>query len=364
MMKAAVTLKTGKGFTTTEIRIADPIGREVLVDVKASGLCLTDHSLMANDFGFPLPAVFGHELAGVVTAVGPDVTEFQVGDHVVGCLVQWCGRCQPCIEGIQTDCLNPLAVERSAGEEPRLVGSDGPIYQGMGLGGFAEKALVHENQLARVNDEIPFSRAALLGCGTVTGAGAVINSAKVAPGDTVAVIGTGGVGLNAIAAARLAGAKTIIAVDIQDTKLDMATRFGATHVVNSRNTDPVEEIRRISGGGVDYAFEIIGLPATQMQAIAAAKTSGTAVLVGMGKPGAKIEIETSAAFLATHKTIKAVMMGSTNLKRDIPFYADMYVAGRYNLDDLVTNEISIDEIDEAYDSLASGTVIRSVITRF
>lgn len=363
-MKAALTREVGKGFETVEIDIADPIGREVLVDVKASGLCLTDHSLMANDFGFPLPAVYGHELAGVVVGVGREVSDFHLGDHVVGCLVQWCGRCQPCIEGLQTDCLNPLAVERSEGEDPRLFSADGPVYQAMGLSGFAEKALVHENQLARVNKEIPFSRAALLGCGTVTGAGAVINSAKVRPGDTVAVIGTGGVGLNAIAAAQLSGAKMIIAVDIQDSKLAMARRFGATHTVNPGDTDTVEEIRRLSGGGVDFAFEIIGLPATQMQAIAAVKTSGTAILVGMGKPGAKIEIETSAAFLATHKTIKAVMMGSTNLKRDIPFYADMYVAGRYNLDDLVTNEISIDEIDEAYDALSTGTVIRSVITKF
>lgn len=363
-MKAAVALGVGQGFTTMDLTISAPIGREVLVDVKASGLCLTDHSLMANDYGYPWPAVYGHEIAGIVESVGPDVTEFAVGDHVVGCLVQWCGKCESCIQGRQTDCKNSLSLERPEGEEPRLSNADGGVYQAMGLGGFAEKSLVHENQLAKVNVEIPFSRAALLGCGTVTGAGAVINSAKVSAGDTVAVIGTGGVGLNAIAAARLAGAKTIIAVDVVGSKLDAAKRFGATHGVNASTHDPVEEIRRITEGGVDYAFEVIGLPATQEQAIKAARTGGTAVLVGMGKPGSKIEIETSAMFLVEHKTIKAVMMGSTNLKRDIPFYADMYVAGRYNLDDLVTNEIGLDDIDQAYEDLAGGKVIRSVITRF
>lgn len=363
-MKAAVIRAVGQGFEAAEVEVDTPRGREVLVDVKASGLCHTDHLIASENFGFPLPAVLGHEIAGVVAAIGADVTDFTVGDRVAGCMVQWCGNCGPCREGRQIDCQIPGAVLRDAGEPPRLSLNGEPLTQGMGLGGFAEQALVHENQLARINDEIPFSCAAIIGCATVTGAGAVINSAGVSTGDTVAVIGTGGVGLNAIAAARLAGARTVIAVDILADKLVVAARFGATHVIDASAVDTVAEIRRLTSGGVDFAFEVIGLPATQAQAVAAVRVGGTAVLVGLGKPEAKIELGTSTQMLAEHKTIKAVFLGSTNLKRDIPYYADMYVAGRYPLDELVSKEISLDQIDEAYKDLAAGRVIRSVVTSF
>lgn len=363
-MRAAVVSETGGGFRAEDVEIADPIGREVLVAVKASGLCHTDLSLATADFGFPLPAVFGHEAAGVVEAVGPDVRDIAVGDHVVACLVQYCGHCSSCRAGRYVDCPHPEETLRDQAQPPRLTRQGGFVLQGMGVGGFAEKALVHENQLAVVNKEIPFPQAAILGCATVTGAGAIVNAAKVRPGDSVAVIGTGGVGLNAISAALLSGARVVIAVDISDAKLETARSFGATHTVNSSVVDPVEAIREITEGGADYALEIIGLPATQEQAIAAARVGGTAVLVGMGRPGASVSIDTSAANLMTHKTIMSVSMGSTDLKRDIPLYADLYVDGRFNLDDLVSQEISLDEIDAAYEALKGGTIIRSVITRF
>jgi S-(hydroxymethyl)glutathione dehydrogenase/alcohol dehydrogenase len=363
-MKAALNREFGAGFVTEDIDIADPIGREVLVAVKASGLCQTDHSLASADFGFPLPVAHGHEVAGIVEAIGPDVKDLAVGDHVVACVVQSCGHCSACRDGRMVDCVNGSELERDAQQPPRLTQNGEKVSQVFGIGGFAEKILTHENQLAVVNNEIPFPQASLLGCGTVTGAGAVINSAQVRPGDTVAVFGTGGVGLNTISAAKLSGASVIIAVDILDSKLEMAKRFGATHTVNSKEVDAVEGIRNIVAGGVDFSFEVIGLPATQTQSVEAARVGGTAVLVGMGKPGASITIDTSIGNLLSHKTIKSVMMGSTNLKRDIPMFADLYRDGRLNLDDLVTQEIGIDDINQAYEDLKGGEIIRSVVTRF
>lgn len=360
-MKASVTLGVGQGFKTQEITIDEPRGREVLVDVKASGLCHSDLHLVENDYGFPMPAVFGHEIAGVVAAVGPDVTDVAVGDRVVGSLIQSCGACRNCHAGLSFDCLNPNVTLR----EGRISSEEGALSQAFGLGGFAEQSLVDERQLAVVNAEIPFPQASLLGCGVITGAGAAINAAGVRVGDTVAVIGTGGVGLNAISGARLAGARRIIAVDVLESKLEAAKRFGATDIVNSKETDAVEAIKALTDGeGVDHAFEIIGLKVTQQQAIDATKVGGTTSLVGMGKPGSTVELDGSVALLETRKRVQGVKMGSTNIKRDIPMYADLYVQGRLNLDDLVSQEISLDQVDEAYEQLKRGEVIRSVITTF
>lgn len=363
-MKASVTTGVGQGFTLTEVDIADPIGREVLVDVKASGLCHSDLHIESIDFGFPMPVVLGHEVAGVVTAIGPDVTSIAVGDHVVACLIQFCGACVECLSGRTTQCLNPGFTLRTADQPPRLSIDGEAVTQFSGISGFAEKALVHENQLAVVNADIPFPQAALLGCGVVTGAGAAINSAGVRVGDTVAVIGTGGVGLNAISGAVIAGARRVIAVDIDDSKLARAREFGATDTVNSLETDPVAAVRELTGGGVDHAFEIIGLQKTQEQAVAMARTGGGAYLVGMARPGTSIQLNTSIEALTTHASVRGVNMGSTNLKRDIPLYADLYLQGRLNLDALVSQEIGIEEIGDAYEALAGGGIIRSVITRF
>lgn len=364
-MKAAVSFGVGQGFRTVEVTIDQPIGREVLVDVKASGLCHSDLHLVENDFGYPMPAVFGHEIAGVVEAVGPDVTTIHVGDHVVACLIQFCGSCTECLSGHTYACTNPDATLRGAGQPPRLQQADGSaLNQAFGLGGFAEKSLVHENQLAVVNDEIPFSRAALIGCGVATGAGAAINTAGVRVGDTVAVIGTGGVGLNAISGALIAGASHVIAIDINDTKLEAARSFGATETINSLQVDPVEEVRRVTGTGVDHVFEVIGLKATQEQAIAMRRPGGHAYLIGLAAPGTTVDLDTSMGGLAAHASVEGVSMGSTNLKRDLPVYADLYTQGRLNLDGLVSREISIDEIDEAYEAVKRGEVIRAVITSF
>lgn len=365
-MKASVTTGVGNGFKTADVQLADPIGREILVDVKASGLCASDiHIEQGASPSMVFPAVLGHEIAGVIAAVGPDVTTMHVGDHVVASLIQFCGACVDCLSGRTYACAFPEATMRGADEPSRITAADGtPLTQLLGLGGFAERALVHENQLAVVNKEIPFPQAAVLGCGVSTGAGAAINTAGVRVGDSVAVIGTGGVGLNAISGALIAGATTIIAVDISDDKLEIAKKFGATHVINSSQVDAVEAVREITAGGVDHAFEIIGLAATQKQAADMCGVLGTAYLIGIARPGTSLELTTDATSLAAQAGVRTVKMGSTNLKRDIPMYADMYVQGRLNLDDLISQEISIDQIEDGYEALKRGEVIRSIITSF
>src|ERR1700681_3747588 len=213
-MKALVLNAIGRGFDFEDVDIATPIGREVLVDVQASGLCHTDLLFATHDF-VPTPSVLGHEVAGIVAAVGPDVVQLRVGDHVVGSLAQSCGACARCLSGRPFQCIHPESTLRRPSDAPRLSRNGTGLFQGFGLGGFAERALVHENQLAVVPKELPFAQAALLGCGVVTGAGSVLNTANVSAGDTVVIVGAGGVGLNAVSGARIAGASRIVVIDIQ-----------------------------------------------------------------------------------------------------------------------------------------------------
>jgi S-(hydroxymethyl)glutathione dehydrogenase / alcohol dehydrogenase len=259
-MKALVLNAVGRGFDFEDVDIASPIGREVLVDVRASGLCHTDLLFATNPI-FPTPAVFGHEISGIVAELGPDVAHFRVGDHVVGSLAQSCGSCAKCQSGRSFQCQHPEATLRRPTDASRLSRKGQALYQGLGLGGFAERALIHENQLALVPKEMPFAQAALLGCGVVTGAGAVLNTASVAAGDTVVIFGAGGVGLNAISGARLAGASRVVVIDIQPTRLEAAKKFGATDVIDSTTTKPVEAVRDLLRGGADHVFDFVGLKA-------------------------------------------------------------------------------------------------------
>lgn len=362
-MKASVVFEQGGPFTLTDVDIADPIGREVLVDVKASGLCHSDMFTAAAGI-FPFPSLFGHEAAGVVAAVGPGVTEFAVGDHVVGCLVQYCGRCRRCLSGRVTECLNPDATLRGPDEAPRLSINGEAVFQGMALGGFAEQMLVHEAQLVGIPQEVPFPQAALIGCGVVTGAGTVLNSAKVESGSSVVILGAGGVGLSAISGARVAGATSIVAVDISDGKLDRATEFGATHVVNSTGTDPVEAVREITGGA-DYVIDCVGAPGLQRQGLdMLTKAGGGALfLVGVGGGTAGIELSSYEMLMGKYR-VEGSYMGSSNPKADIPMYTDLYRQGRFNLDGLVSKEVALSELDDAYKLLSDPAIARIVITDF
>ncbi|EOG4615967.1 Zn-dependent alcohol dehydrogenase [Pseudomonas aeruginosa] len=363
-MKAAVLNKINGTFDIEDVQIDIPKGREVLVEVRASGLCHSDLHMAENDFGVPLPAVFGHELAGIVREVGPDVREFKIGDHVVGSLIQYCGHCEACLDGRTYQCEHPEETIRGPEDGQRLTRDGQPVTPVFGTSAFAEYTLVHENQLVRVPDELPFPQASILGCGCVTGAGAAINTADVRPGDTVAVIGVGGVGLNVISGARLAGAGRIIAVDMQPTKEKLARTFGATDFIHAGEGDAIEAVRKLTKGGVDHAFEVIGLKSTSEQSIKMARKGGGAYLIGVHKPGSPINVDVLADLITNQVTVKGVYMGSTNIKHDIPMYANLYLQGRFNLDDLISKEININEINDAYEELKKGAIARSVITSF
>lgn len=342
-----------------------PVGREVLVEVRAVGLCPTDRHFASAGFGYHFPAVLGHEVAGIVRAIGSDVVSVRTGDHVVACLVSFCGVCSRCLSGRSSLCEAPGITARDQTMPARLVDADGNgINQMYGIGGFAEQCLVHENQLAVVDPVVPFAQACLIGCAVVTGAGAVINTAGLRVGETVAIIGVGGAGLNAVSGARLAGASKIIAIDIDETKLALAQRFGATDVLNSRSVDAVAEVKALTRGGVDYSFEVTGLKVAQEQAVQMLRAGGEACFVGLSAPGSTLTLDTSLAMLLGQTGVRGVRMGSVNIKRDIPMYADFYLQGRLNLDDLITREIGLDQIDEAYEQLSHGGSIRSVVTSF
>ena len=360
-MKATLVREMGAGFVTEEVQLADPIGREVLIAVKASGLCHTDLTASRNNIGYEPPMVLGHEVAGVVTAIGPNVSDLKVGDHVVGCLVRSCGACQACLTGRTFQCEHPEKTLRTADEAPRITVDGVAVNQAFGLGGFAQQALIHENQLVKVDERVPFAQAALLGCGVVTGAGAVINTANTQAGDAVVIIGAGGVGLNAINGALVAGASTIIAVDVADDKLEKAKKFGATHTINSTKVDPVAEVLRITGRGADSAFDFVGIPAVTAQGLDMVRPGGGLYLIGILDPTATVPLLT-IGLIGAQKRIQGVYMGSTTPKHDIPLYADLYLQGRFNLDDLLSKEIALDEINEGYEALHDSSITRVVIT--
>ena len=362
-MKALVLNAVGRGFDFEDVDIAAPIGREVLVEVRASGLCHTD-LLFATHSGFvPTPAVLGHEVAGVVAAVGPEVAQLRVGDHVVGSLAQSCGACSRCLSGRSFQCRHPEATLRRPSDAPRLSRKGVALFQGFGLGGFAERALIHENQLATVPEKLPFAQAALLGCGVVTGAGSVLNTADVAAGDTVVVIGAGGVGLNAVSGARIAGASKIVVIDVQPKRLEEARRFGATDVLDSTKTKPVEGVRELLSGGADHVFDFVGLKAVTEQGLAMLGVGGGLYLVGVARPDVEVGVNIVDA-IGGQKRVQGVNFGSTTFKRDIPMYAELYLQGRMNLDDLVSKTIALRDVNEGYAALKDGSLTRVVVTSF
>jgi S-(hydroxymethyl)glutathione dehydrogenase/alcohol dehydrogenase len=360
-LKAAVLEEIGAPLVVTEVDIAAPLGREVLVDVRASGLCHTDLHIMRSGRGVDLPIVLGHELAGTVVRTGPAVTGFAVGDHVVGCLVSHCGHCRQCLSGHTYRCANRHETGRAPGDPPRLLRDGKPTSQGFDLAGFAELALIHENNLVVIDDEIPFDTACLLGCGVVTGAGAVLNSARVSVGETVAILGCGGVGLSAVQAARLAGALRVVAVDIHPAMLKLASRLGATDIVDATEGDPVEAVVRLTGG-VDHAFETAGQPATARQAFDMLALGGTAYQIGMQPAGSVLDYPGNS-FLVTQRAVRGVGMGSTTFKVDIPMLADYVKQKRFDLDAMVGRRISLDEINDGYRGMLEGAVARTVVTR-
>jgi S-(hydroxymethyl)glutathione dehydrogenase / alcohol dehydrogenase len=361
-MKALVLNSVGHGFDLEDVAISLPVGREVLINVRASGLCHTD-MLFASHAIVPTPAVLGHEVAGVVEAVGPEVSQFRVGDHVVGSLAQSCGACARCLSARSFQCQHPESTLRRPTDVPRLSREGSPLFQGFGLGGFAEQALIHENQLAAVPKEMPFPQAALLGCGVATGAGSVVNTAQVKAGETVVIFGAGGVGLNAVSGARIAGATRIVVIDIQSRRLEAARRFGATDVIDSTKSPPVESVRELLRGGADHVFDFVGLKAVAEQGLAMLGVGGGLYLVGVSRPEVSLDLNIFDA-IGGQKRVVGVNFGSTNFKRDIPMYTDLYLQGRMNLDDLVSRTIALRDVNEGYAALKDGSLNRVVVTSF
>jgi S-(hydroxymethyl)glutathione dehydrogenase / alcohol dehydrogenase len=357
-MRAAVLPEIPSMLEIAEIQIDRPGPREVLVRTVAAGLCHSDLHFMEGKYNHDTPTVPGHEAAGVVEAVGDDVTHVKPGDHVIGCLSIFCGHCEYCLSGRPVLC-DRQGLTRGDDEPPRLSRDGAPIHQFLRLSAFAEMMLVHENTLVKILEEMPLDRAALIGCAVTTGLGAVFNTAKVTPGSTVAVIGCGGVGLNSVQGAVIAGAGRVIAVDMNPWKLELARTFGATDRVDARVGDPVEQVRELTDGGVEYAFEAIGLKVTAEQSFAMLRKGGTATIIGMIPEGERIELPGSE-FL-DEKKIQGSNMGSNRFRVDMPRYVDLYLSGRLKLDELVSARIGLDQINDGFDAMRRGEVARSVI---
>jgi len=358
-MKAALLHEIPGKLQIEDIDHDAPGPHEVLIKTASAGLCHSDLHFLDGKYPYMLPVVMGHESAGVVEAVGDQVDYLAPGDHVITCLSVFCGTCEYCLSGRPVLCQSPSRM-RPQGASPRLSQNGSPIHAFAQLGSFAEQMLVHENACAKIPQDFPLDKAALIGCGVTTGVGAALNTAKVEPTSTVAVIGCGGVGLSAVQGARIAGALRIIAVDTVPDKLETAKELGATDVVNAKDGDPVAKVKELTDGlGVHYSFEAIGLKETAEQAFAMLRPGGTATIIGMIPFGTKIEID-GFAFLS-EKRLQGSSMGSNRFRFDMPKYIELYKQGRLKLDELISRHIALDDINEGFDALARGEVTRQVI---
>lgn len=357
-MKAAVLRGVNTPLCVEEVQVDKPRANEVLVRTAAVGVCHSDLHYIEGLYAASFPCVLGHESAGVVEAVGEGVRYVKPGDHVITCLSVFCGHCEFCTTGRPFSCENPETA-RMPGETPRLAQDGATVHQFYDLSSFAETMLIHEHALVKIRDDMPLDRAALIGCAVTTGFGAVIHTADVEVGATVAVIGCGGVGLSAINGAAIAGAGRIIAVDIKGSKLNLARHFGATEVVNAAEGDPVEQVKELTGGGVEYAFEALGLKQTAEQAFRMLRTSGVATIIGMVPEGQMIEID--ASDLLNDKRLQGSNMGSNHFRVDMPRFVEFYLEGKLHLDEMISRRIGLDQVNEAFDEMKRGEVARSVI---
>jgi S-(hydroxymethyl)glutathione dehydrogenase/alcohol dehydrogenase len=358
-VRAAV-LETVPGeLVVDEVQIGSVGPRDVLVRTVAAGICHSDLHFMEGKYPCPVPAVLGHESAGVVEEVGSEVRYLQPGDHVISCISGFCGTCSYCLSGRPNLCDKEGMAPHPDGP-PRLRRGDQPVSQFFDLSSFAEQLLVHENMLVKIRPDMPLDKAALIGCGVTTGVGAVMNTAHVRPGETVAVIGAGGIGLNAIQAAAIVGAGRVIAIDRLPTKLAMAKDFGATDVVDASAVDPVLAVAELTGGGVDHAFEAIGLKATAEQAFGMLRKGGTATVIGMIPFGERVEIDGFQLLL--EKKLQGSNMGSNRFRLDMPQYIEWYLAGKLKLDELVSGTMPLEKINDGFAALKGGEVARQLVT--
>jgi S-(hydroxymethyl)glutathione dehydrogenase / alcohol dehydrogenase len=357
-MKAAVLYEVNQPLVIEEVSINKPGPREVLLRTAYAGLCHSDLHFIEGLYPHPLPVVLGHESAGIVEAVGSEVSYVKKGDHVITCLSVFCGTCENCTTGRPAICTN-TQVKLPPGTARRLSLDGKLLHTFTNLSSYAEQMLVHEHAVVKIRDDFPLDRAALIGCGVITGYGAVVNTAKVAPGESVAVIGCGGVGMAAINGAAIAGAGRIIAVDTNPVKLQLATKLGATDLVNPSDGDPVQRVKDLTRGGVHHAVECLGTKTTAEQAFQMLAVGGTATIVGMVPFGQKLELH-GFDFLRERK-IQGSSMGSNRFRVDMPRLIDFYLQRKLHLDDWISDRIPLAEINQGFANMKAGKVVRSVI---
>ena len=357
-MRAAVFHEAHQPMTIETLEVAKPKANEVLLRTAYAGLCHSDLHFLEGLYPIQTPCVLGHESSAVVEAVGSEVTYVKPGDRVITCTSVFCGTCSYCTTGRPQLCDN-VAVKMPPGVAKRLFWNGAPIVQFANLSSFAEQLLVHENAVVKIADDIPLNIGCLVGCGVMTGAGAVINTAKVPAGATVAVFGCGGIGLSAINGAAIAGADRIIAIDTISSKLDVARTMGATDVINASNIDPVGAIKDLTGGGVEFSFEAVGLKLTAEQSFQCLRPGGTATIIGMVPYGMKIELH-GYDFLRERK-IQGSSMGSNRFRVDMPRLLNSWKKGGLKLDHLISSHIKLDDINDGYANLKGGHVLRQLI---
>ncbi len=370
-MKAAVIRELGlpqpygksRPMKIEEVELAPPQNREILVQVKAASLCHSDLSSVNGNRPRQMPMVLGHEAAGVVIECGPGVDDLSPGDHVALIFAPSCGECISCKEGHPGRC-EPGQQANGAGTllggGIRLSQNGEPVYHHVGVSAFAECCVVNRGSAVKISKDLPFDQAALFGCAVLTGVGAALNTANVFPGSTVAVVGLGGVGLNALLGAKVGGASQIIAIDVHDDKLELAKGLGATAGVNAKDENAVQKVKELTGGGVDFGFEMAGSVQAMELAYRVTKRGGTTVTAGLPHPDARWELQ-HVNLTAEERTIKGSYVGSCVPTRDVPRYIDLFKRGMLPVSELMSDHIGLEDINEGFDKLASGHTVRQII---
>jgi S-(hydroxymethyl)glutathione dehydrogenase/alcohol dehydrogenase len=359
-MKAAILEQAGTPLVIDQLTVSKPGPHEVLIRTAACGLCHSDLHFIDGAYPHPMPCVGGHEAAGIVEEVGSEVRTVKKGDAVVTCLSAFCGHCEFCVTGRMSLCLGG-DTRRRPGEAPRLTRTcDGSVVnQMLNLSAFAEMMLIHEHACVAINPDMPLDRAAVIGCAVTTGAGTIFNACKVTPGETVAVIGCGGVGLATINAAKIAGAGRIIAADPMPEKRALAIKLGATDVVDALDPDAAKQIQEMTKGGVHHAIEAVGRPASGDLAVASLRRGGTATILGMMPLSHKVGL--SAIDLLSGKKLQGAIMGGNHFPVDLPRLVDFYMRGLLDLDSIIAERIPLEAINEGFEKMKSGHAARSVI---
>jgi alcohol dehydrogenase len=362
-MGAGLPYAESKPLAIESIELAGPGHGEVLVRIAAAGLCHSDLSVINGDRPRPTPMALGHEAAGIVEETGPGVEDLKKGDHVVMVFVPSCGHCLPCAEGRPALC-EPGAVANTAGTllsgARRLSRNSEPIHHHLGVSAFAEYATVSRRSLVRIDPDLPLDEAALFGCAVLTGVGAVINTARVTPGSTVAVVGLGGVGLASLLGAVASGASRIVAVDLSEEKLSLARELGATDAFNASSSDCIEAVKAATTGGVEYAFELAGSVRALELAYRITRRGGTTVTAGLPPPTHTFPLP-AVNLVAEERTIKGSYIGTCVPVRDIPRYIALYRRGRLSVDRLMSGRLKLEDINHGFDLLHEGKAVRQVV---